>query len=323
MLVVSVSLTVAAWMGVLTPWSLLGLHLPHRLRHRAQQPGLAGLGRRHGAARRPAGGGGAEQRRLQPHPQRRPGDRRAHRRHRRRRRRLRRQRHELHRADRRALRLAAGHRPEHAPARAARAGDGGGAALRRHVAQHPQGGAARLPLRPDRGGGDGAPAAGGAPPGRRAGRSSMAGSSAPSGSAPSAAPSSAGGCATSLSSEWIARLAFAGFAVCAAVLALSPRSGRRRSACWWAAPAGCWRWRSSTPRCSSPPRAGWSGARSRSTRPRPSAAWRSAAGSGAASPRRTGRREALLWAAAAMVAAGAVGPAAAAAGARRARPRPA
>ena len=73
--------------------------------------------------------------------------------------------------------------------------------------------------------------------------------------------------------------------------ALSPRQlGDRARRCWSAAPAGCWRWRSSTPRCSSRPRAGWSGGRWRSTRPRPSAAWRSAAGSGAASPRRTGRR---------------------------------
>ena len=35
-----------------------------------------------------------------------------------------------------------------------------------------------------------------------------------------------------LSSEWIVRLAFAGFAACAALLALSrPRLGRRRPAC--------------------------------------------------------------------------------------------
>ena len=93
------------------------LHLPDRLRHRAQQPVLAGLGRRHGAARRPAGGGGAEQRRLQPHAQRRPGDRRRDRRHRRRRRRLRRQRLQLLRADRRAH-CAGGRRSRSARCRA-------------------------------------------------------------------------------------------------------------------------------------------------------------------------------------------------------------
>jgi MFS family permease len=47
------------------------LHLPDRLRHGAEQPGLAVLGRRHGAAPRRAGRGDAEQRRLQHRPQRR------------------------------------------------------------------------------------------------------------------------------------------------------------------------------------------------------------------------------------------------------------
>ena len=99
----------------------------------------------------------------------------ADRRHRRRRRRLRGQRRELPRADRRAL-LPGGRTivRERAAARAARAGHGRGPALRRHVAEPHQGGAARLPLRPDRGRGDGAPAAGGAPPRRGAARSSTA-----------------------------------------------------------------------------------------------------------------------------------------------------
>ena len=113
-----------------------------------------------------------------------------------------------------------------------------------------------------------------------------------------------------LSSEAIVRLAFAGFAACAAVAGAQPQPlDRRRRHARRRAPAGCWRCRSSTSPCSSRPRAGWSAGRSRSTRPRPSAAWRSAAGSGAASPRRTGPPQALLAAAAAMLAAGARRPA--------------
>ena len=52
------------------------LHVPDRLRHRAEQSGLAGLGRRHGAARRHSGRHHAQQRQLQPRAQRRAGARR-------------------------------------------------------------------------------------------------------------------------------------------------------------------------------------------------------------------------------------------------------
>ena len=52
MLAVSVALALCAWFGPADALAAARLHLPDRLRHRAQQPVLAGLGRRHRAARR-------------------------------------------------------------------------------------------------------------------------------------------------------------------------------------------------------------------------------------------------------------------------------
>ena len=157
-----------------------------------------------------------------------------------------------------------------------------------------------LPLRPDRGRGAGAPAAGRAPPGagraaglrraarrlrRRRDRRRL-----------HRRPAARACCrASGIARARLRRLR----RLRARCSALSPQpwlTARRDAAA--AAPAGCWRWRSSTPRSSSRPRAGWSAGRSRSIRPRPSAAWRSAAGSGAASPRRYGPAQALLIAAA-------------------------
>ena len=180
-----------------------------------------------------------------------------------------------------------------------------------------------LPLRPDQRRGDGAPAAGRAAPGRRAGRSIYGVLLGAFGVGAIGGAFLGTPAARRLSSEAIVRLAFAGFAAGAAVArAQRQRLAQRRRHASSAAPAGCWRWRSSTPPCSSRPRAGWSAGRWRSTRPRPSAAWRSGAGSGAASPRRATRLRAARRRR---------GDArrrrrrlpAAAAGAGRARPRPA
>ena len=281
--------------GLLTPWTLLGftflIGCGTALNNPAWQASVGDMVPR--AA--PAGGGGAEQRRLQPHPQRRPGDRRPDRRHRRRGRRLRGQRAELHRADRRPLRWRPDDPGQHAPARAARPRDGRRAALRRHVAQHPQGGAARLPLRPDRRGGDGAAAARRAP--SRAGRPAhlRRACSAPSASAPSAAPSSA----RALRERALQRVdRAAGLRRLRALLrrprAQHPRVGRgaRHAARRRLLGAGAGALQHH--RAALHPALGGRARRSRSTRPRPSAAWRSGAGSGAASPRRRGPAEALL-----------------------------
>ena len=148
------------------------LHLPDRLRHGAQQPVLAGLGRRHRAARRPAGGGGAEQRRLQPDAQRRPGDRRRHRRGRGRGGGLRGQ---CGSAISALIVVLLRWRPDdrrRSTLPRERLGPAMGAGLR-YVAMSPniaQGAAARLPVRPDLDRGAGAAAAGRAPPRRRAAR---------------------------------------------------------------------------------------------------------------------------------------------------------
>ncbi len=66
------------------------------------------------------------------------------------------------------------------------------------------------------------------------------------------------------------------------------RRRARRSFCW-PARAGSRPCRSSTSRCSSPRRAGWSGARWRSSRPGCSAAWRRGVGSGDSRRRASGR----------------------------------
>ena len=96
-----------------------------------------------------------------------------------------------------------------------------------------------------------------------------------------------------------------------------------RGRCCSAAPAGCWRWRCSTSPCRCRRRAGWSAGRCRSTRRRPSAAWRWAAGSGAWRPKATRPEQALLAAAAVMIVGGLLGLALAAAGANGAQSRPA
>ncbi len=65
MLVVSVALMVCAWTGVITPWLLLLFTLPDRMRRGVQCAGVAGVRRRHGAARGVAGRGGSQQHGIQ------------------------------------------------------------------------------------------------------------------------------------------------------------------------------------------------------------------------------------------------------------------
>ena len=95
-----------------------------------------------------------------------------------------------------------------------------------------------------------------------------------------------------IANEWIARIGFVAFALSATIQALSDQrladlhraADRRRE-------LGAGACRSSTSRSSFRRRAGWSAAPCRSTRWRPSAAWRWAAGSGASSPKATARRK--------------------------------
>ena len=241
---------------------------------------------------RPAGGGGAQQHRLQPHPQRRPGDRR----------RRSSPPPARPRPSRstpssyvalivRAAALAAAAPAERLlPREALRRGDGRGPALRRDVAGHRQGAAARLllRLRPRSrcwrccrwSRGDLV---------RRRAAGLRPACSAPSASAPSAARSSATGCArgcrarrssASPSPASPSARSIAGTEPVAWLTGARPAHRRRLLG----AGAGALQHDGAARRR----RAGWSAARSRSTRPRPSAAWRSAAGSGASPPTRCG-----------------------------------
>ena len=92
------------------------------------------------------------------------------------------------------------------------------------------------------------------------------------------------------SAETIVRIAFAAFALCAGLLALSRAPWQAAAALAIGGAAWVLVLSLFNVRCSSPPRAGCSAGRWRSTRPRPSAGWRSAAGSGASSPRAGARR---------------------------------
>lgn len=93
-----------------------------------------------------------------------------------------------------------------------------------------------------------------------------------------------------LSSETMVRMAFGGSPSAPSTPPSAFTPGRPLSACSSAAPAGCSRCRISTSRCRCRHRAGWSAGCSRSTRRRPSAASRWAAGSGASSPTRMAPR---------------------------------
>ena len=137
------------------------LHLPDRQRHGAEQPVMAGLGRRHRSPQQGTGRRRAQFDGLQPDPQRRPGDRRHHRRRGRCGGGLRGQRRELYRPDRRAGALEAGRAGIDLAARIAGGCHGRRPALCRHVAQHRQGAGQGRRLRLQRRRGAGAAAAGG------------------------------------------------------------------------------------------------------------------------------------------------------------------